>query len=127
MRDRRSDDALKQIARDLVAGHIFTDRDIPRARTGNLTNDTERAFDYGLVADQIRMVFIPLTLADQATLDRILAMKPVLFYEYWNKALPHMLNGMPMFASVRYITEEEWPTLTRYLQALWDNDPLKGL
>ena len=121
----RSDDALKQIARDLVAGYIFTDRDIPRAR--NLTNDTERAVEREILAEQLSMVFLPLAWAEQETLDTIKAAKPALFFEYLDKALPRGVNGMPMFASVRYITEEEMPTLARYLQALWDHDPLKGV
>jgi hypothetical protein len=112
----RSDDELKKLARDIHAGYVFSDRDIPYPK-GIGPDET-------WVAD-VRMVFMPLALADQEHLDQLQALDVRLIYEYLDKAGPRSINGYPSFMSMNIVTGEEWPRLSTYLRALDEApDPL---
>lgn len=78
---------LKQLAWDICAGLVFTDREInpPSLMTH---------------------VFMPLLfLTEEQRLD--LVKNAVLIYEYISKAGPRMINGYPMFMSFFYLNAQE--------------------
>jgi hypothetical protein len=93
-------------------GRVFSDRNIQRPL------DQPPEVQAEIVASQITAIFLPLGLLDADHQQRLLAMAPALFYEYLQEAGPRSVNGYPQFTSLRIVTEEEWPTLNRYLTAL---------
>lgn len=82
----RTSEDLKQIAIDLQAGRIFTNRHIPNP------ND-------------IGMVFMVLMFMDQK--DQYIPESIGLVFEYYSKAMPRSINGMPMFTSMHYLNIED--------------------
>lgn len=118
----RTDDELKQLARDIHGGRVFTDRNIRRPEGAPTETQAE------IVASLIGHIFMPLGLIDGESRARLLAQEPMLFYEYLSKAGPRSMNGYPMFMSLNIITKEEWPLLEQYLAALEAApDPLASL
>jgi hypothetical protein len=79
---------LKQIARDLQAGHIFTDRHM---------NEHDRR--------NVGMVFMVLMFMDAK--DQYIPESIGMVYEYMSKAMPRSINGMPMFTSMHYLNIED--------------------
>lgn len=110
MTDSRSPLELHQIAEDLFAGRIYTDRHIP---------EHEGAHALG-------MVFMPLALgADLTTLGFSETNPPGMIYEYLDKAGPRSCNGMPAFFSMHVLTQTEAEEVMR----LWRNmrDAIKAV
>lgn len=102
----RTDDELKQIARDIHAGHVFTDRHI-------------RPHEW---QDMVSSVFFPIAMM---TKEELLAQQPAMLFEYLDEAAPRTINGYPCFFSARIITEDEMPRLAEYLKRLAEApDPL---
>jgi len=114
----KSDDELKQLARDIHAGHVFTSNHVPFP----IETGPDAAW-----ASEVQMIFMPLRLADQKALDEMKALDVRLFYEYLDKAGPRSINGYPQFMSMGIVTGEEWPKLQTYLRALSASDPLAGM
>ncbi len=85
---KKTDDELKQIAKDLYSGHIFCDRQVSRP-------------------EDIHLVWPILSLMDDKQMEDFKACKPYFIYEYLNKAGPTSINGMPTFFSINFLTEEE--------------------
>ena len=90
---------LKQIALDLYAGKIFCDR--------HCTNDNE-----------IRMVFMPLSLMKPEQVQELADKKVAFIYEYIDKAGPRSVNGMPMFMSFRVLTEDQFNRMSKFHEAI---------
>lgn len=40
------------------------------------------------------------------------------FYEYYDRSLPRSINGYPIFMSMRFVLDEEWPKITKYIKEL---------
>lgn len=115
----KTDDELKQLARDIHAGLVFTSDDV------RVPQDAPEHVRAEIAATSLRMIFLPLALADQPMLDHLAAQKPKLLYEYLSKSGPRGMNGYPQFFSVSVVTEEEWPKLQAYRTALQRQpDPL---
>lgn len=89
---QKTDDELKNIAKDLVEGKIFTDRHIQDPK-------------------DVMLVFEVLAfLTDEQNKDFQEAIKSgeiALIYEYMDKAAPRSVNGMPIFFSCRTLTKDE--------------------
>lgn len=97
-----SEEELKQIAKDIVEGNIFTDRDLRK-------QDMEGSL-VGLVFMPVLLMPNPAAwLADAA-----------LLFEYWDKAGPRSINGYPIFFSVRKITKNDIAALEHYVKTYWE-------
>lgn len=97
-RTPRTDDELKQIAKDIVGGLVFTDRHIPP--------DERQAM--------LPMVFMPLMLADKKTIDQMKRDKIATIYEYYSKASPRGINGYPVFFSLSMLDDDEAKKVWEY-------------
>jgi len=86
----KTDVELEKLARDIIAGLVFTDRHIADTNT-----------------DNIPLVFVPLSMLSPMQLESLREAKPAMFYEYLNRALPRVVNGLPRFASFKYLTKDE--------------------
>ena len=83
-----TDKEIKKLADDIYKGLVFTDRHI------KYPNDVHR-------------VFMPLILLKKEQLDEFEANPPGMVYEYMERAGPMAINGMPMFLSFRYLSQED--------------------
>jgi len=97
-RKMRTDEELKQVAKDLWAGKIFSDRHIPSGSDPHI----------------MLSVFMPLAFMDKKTLNGMQREKINFIYEYYDKAGPRMINGMPMFFSCRILTKPETKKMFEY-------------
>jgi len=88
-----TDDELKQLAKDLYAGKIFTSNQLRK-------NDIPG------------MVFMPLMFLSEEQNEKI---KDVtLIYEYLDKAGPRSVNGYPSFHSMNYLRKEDHEKVIEY-------------
>ena len=101
----KTDDELKQIAKDFKEGKIFSTQHKPLS--DNLIN-------------MITSVFLPLGFMDQEQHKKLEAESPVVMYEYLDKAGPRSICGMPMFFSFQYLNSEEWNKVVEYHSKLVD-------
>ena len=92
MRYYRSYTRLNQIAMDLVNGKIFTTLDIQQP-------------------DLSHMVFMPLVFLNRRQIRQLKRQiktgSAALGYEYFDKAMPRTVNGMPIFATIQHLNKEE--------------------
>jgi hypothetical protein len=79
---------LKQLAKDIWAGTVFTDRHIQ---------------DFNIVP----MVFMPLALGAIGDLSEEDAKDVGMIYEYLSEAGPRSINGYPMFTSCRLLNKDD--------------------
>ena len=103
----RTDEELKQIAKDIYAGRIFTDRQIDR--------------EENIMSVFMALVFLgcPITDSDVEKLESLTLAKKVqheaaLIFEYMDKAGPVSVNGMPTFLSFQYLTRDELKKMNGY-------------
>ena len=97
-RTPRTDDELKQIAKDIVGGLVFTDRHIPP--------DDRKAM--------LPMVFMPLMFADEKAIEQMKKDKIATLYEYYSKAGSRGINGYPIFASMYMLDDDEAKKVWEY-------------
>jgi len=83
---------LHQLARALVEGRVFTNRHLSEP-------------------ELVGQVFLPLAFMTPENLEKLHQAKPGLMYELLDRQLPRQINGMPTFASVRFLTLEDTQTL----------------
>lgn len=95
----KTDEELKQIAKDLWAGKIFSDRHIPPGDSHMMLS-----------------VFMPFVFMDKKTLKDMQREKIDFVYEYLDKAGPRAINGMPMFMSCRILTKPETKKMFEYYE-----------
>ena len=97
------DKKLKQLAQDLLAGRIFTDRHM---------NDGTMA----------QMVFMPISFFDEKQMAKFKADidsgKIFMIYEYVEKAGPRTVNGMPIFMSYRSLNKEQFEKVMDYFNKI---------
>lgn len=86
---------LKLLAADIVEGRVFTDRDVP---------------DVGL----LKVVFMPLMFMNEEQKEAFVKNPPALIYEYISQAGPIVINGCPIFTSMRQINLSEFKIVRRY-------------
>lgn len=105
----RTRNELKQLAKDIHAGSVFTDRNV---RPG----DQER---------MLSMIFMPLIFLDEETIEKWKEDPPGMFYEYIEKAMPTGVNGYPMFMSMSYLTKKEAEIVVEYYEKV--DEALKNI
>lgn len=90
---------LNQLAIDIEAGRVFTDR--------HLRN-----------ADELPMVFMVLALMKPDQMEEIEKTDIGMVYEYLDKAGPCSMNGLPCFFSMHYLTTSDTQYLTERIAKL---------
>jgi len=101
-------EGLEQLAQDIVRNLVFTSWQLK----GN--------------EDLAGCVFMPLAFLDKKEIDKLIASKASLFYEYYDKAGPGSVNGYPVFASVHWLDadqEKELLRMVREIDARMKNAP----
>lgn len=98
----RTEEELKQIARDLFHGKILTTRH--QALIDN--------------PGDISHVFMPLLFLAPELRERFQKQSPAMIFEYLEKAGPRTLNGMPMFMSMQWLDKEEDEKVMEYYRKL---------
>ncbi len=96
----KTDEELKQLAIDVLAGQVFTDRSIKQGDEH--------------LARSIFMVLMFMGPKHGAFLKEHCAM----VYEYMEEAGPRGVNGYPMFMSFKWLTREQYPKFVAYYEAL---------
>lgn len=95
----KTEDVLNQLAKDIVAGQVYTDRHLP---------DEEAAF----------MVFMPLALMGDEAMAKFAEQSPGMIYEHLDKAGPRSINGLPVFMSFQYLNVEDAKRVLQKCQKL---------
>ncbi len=83
-----TEEEIKELANDIYKGLVFTDR--------QLNNP-----------DDLCRVFMPLIFLKEKDIEDLKKNPPGMIYEYMGEASPRCINGMPMFLSVRMISQED--------------------
>lgn len=98
----RTDDELKQLARDLHAGRIFTDQHLrPGEDPAILTR-----------------IFMPLLFMNSEQWSAFKESDPAVIFEYLSEAGPREINGYPIFMSFKSLGQEEWAAIGGYYKKL---------
>jgi hypothetical protein len=92
----KTDAELKQLAKDVWDGKVFTDCHI------------EEMPDEIFIGT-LKMIFMPLALFGKEDYEDFQKQKPGMVYEYLDQAGPRSINGYPSFFSFQFLTEEELP------------------
>lgn len=93
-----TDEEIKKLADDMYKGLVFTDRHMQNP-------------------DDISGVFMPLALLEKEQMEELKVEDPGMIYEYMDKAGPMSINGMPMFCSFRFLSQEDAKkVMGKYLQ-----------
>ena len=106
-REARTDEELKDIAKGIVLGEIFSTLGMPEQ-------------DFNLLP----VIFMPISLGAFADSSKEEINDIGLMYEKLSKALPTGINGYPIFGSVRTLSNSETDIVKNYLikyQAAMDN------
>ena len=96
----KTEQELKQIAKDLYAGRIFTNLHLQPSEQESL----------------LFSVFMPLVFIRKETKGgkKFFEDEPSMIYEYVDRAGPMAINGYPIFTSFQYLTEEEHQKMIGY-------------
>jgi len=87
----RSEEELKQLAKDVVEGRVVTSDNIP--------------------PPDVIAAFPLLALLSEDSLKKI-----SMVFEYIEKAGPRAVNGLPSFLTFQYLTKEEYEIFKKYLK-----------
>jgi len=90
-----TDDAIKQLAIDIVDGKVFTSSHIPNY-------------------EDISMVFMPLAFLDEKQKKDLLTKDPAFIYEYMSESCKMSVNGMPTFMSFRFLNSKDLKKLNEF-------------
>lgn len=96
----RTEEELKQIAKDLYAGRIFTNLHLQPSEQERL----------------LFSIFMPLVFLKTETKGgkTFMESEPFLIYEYVDRAGPMAINGYPIFTSFQSLNEEEYQKMIGY-------------
>lgn len=97
-----TDTELKELAKDIYAGRVFTDRHIPEHDAHLLPN-----------------VFAIIWLMDKDSLKGMVKDCGLIF-EYMDKAAPRGINGYPSFFSLWYLTRSDADKVSGYVKQIAD-------
>lgn len=97
---RPSVDELKEVARGLHAGQIFTDRHVANPQS------------------DMTMVFMPLALGALSECSKEDVEQIGMIYEWIDKAGPRSVNGMPCFMSFKLLHRDDAVKVLKMYQAL---------
>jgi hypothetical protein len=95
----KTDEQLKQLAKDIHTGLVFTNNHIPPEDTMMLG-----------------AVFMPLVMMNDEQQKDFTDKQPGMVYEYLDKAGPRSMNGYPMFMSLQFITVEEYEKVRAFYE-----------
>ena len=95
MRELKTDEELKTIAKDLHASKIFTNRHLDRP-------------------EDAPIVFMVLGLMKHEDLQKLIDDGVCFIYEYIKEAMPSACNDMPMFLSFQYLYKDEYTKMIDY-------------
>lgn len=98
-RNVHTNEELQQIAKDLLDNKIFSDR--------HCKNEEE-----------VMMCFPILTFLEEKTIEGMLRDKIDFIFEYYEKAAPRTINGMPMFFSCHVLSKKETKEMFEYYEAM---------
>ena len=96
------DEKLKQIAKDFLDVKIFSNFHLNKDR------------------DDLMMHFYPLIFMTEELRKKILDEKPMMIYEYYDKAGPRGINGKPIFMSMSILFHEDFEVFLKYHKVLID-------
>lgn len=105
MMPAKTDDELKQLARDLHAGRVFTDMHI-------------REPDAEHYARMVRMIFMPLVFMKQEQPEEMSKLDLGMVYEYLDRAGPRSCNGYPGFFSLQLLSRDDTDKVMEYVKKL---------
>lgn len=94
-----TDQQIRKLAIDIAAGQVFG------------------SWQVGNVRD-LGMVFMVLALGGEELHESLKVNRTVHVYEYLCEAGPRSVNGMPIFMSMRRVSESEWAKLVPLMQRL---------
>lgn len=97
-----TDEALRQLALDIVNERVFTDR-------------------HCHTMDEVAMCFPALALMPEAMREKMLANPPGLVWESYTKAAPRGVNGLPMFFSCHFLTQADRVKLDGMVKELYES------
>jgi hypothetical protein len=92
----RTEEELKKIAKDIVSGHIFTDR--------HLKDKNDFTHVFMIAAFWEEKHWISFRDGDIG-----------LCYEYMDKAGPRTINGLPSFLSIQFLNKKDTEKLAKYV------------
>jgi len=90
-----TDEDLKRLAKDMVGNQIFCSDQIPKH-------------------ERLTLVFPIVAMMDKGAHRQMKKHNVVHVYEYYNKALPRGVNGLPMFMSCHLLTKQDYLKLREY-------------
>jgi len=93
----RTDEELKQLAKDIYAGKVFT--------TGHLSQDETQ---------MIPSIFMPIGLGGSDMAEYLKKNKITLIYEYYDKAMRGSINGFPTFSSAQVLDILDHETMNNF-------------
>ena len=93
----RTDEELKQLAKDMLADKIFTNAHIKKG-------------DESLLGS----IFMPIIFMEQKDRDKMEANGICVLFEYYSEASTKSINGYPMFMTMKYMTKDEWEKVYIY-------------
>ncbi len=99
---KRTDAELRQIAKDMLAGDVFT------------TQHDQILKDPTLM----EVVFMPLAFMTKEQHEEFWGKKPGLIYERTEKAFPRIVNGCLIFTSFQWIGMKEYEKVMKYFVEL---------
>lgn len=95
----KTEEELKQLAREIHAGHVFTDRHVQ---------------DPNMLAS----VFMIFMFLDDERKRELMADPPGMIYEHLSEAGPRSVNGLPSFLSVKMLNREDTDKVIGYVKKL---------
>lgn len=97
----KTDEQLKEFAKDFYGGKIFTSQHFSSSREA---------------IDMIPLVFIPFMFLTEEQKESIKDM--ALIYEYYDESGPRSINGYPQFMSFNTLTKEELNKVVDYYEKI---------
>lgn len=85
--EKMSNNKIKELALNIYKDNVFT--------------------NIGLSENDVRTVFQVINFFDEETFKFITENPPGLIYEYMSKMSPTLVNGLPIFSSVRFVSQED--------------------
>lgn len=101
-KEPKTDDELRQLAMDIVDNKVFTDRHMQEHE-----------------AHMLGQVFMPIIFMDQEQSKAVFE-DVGMVYEYYSEAGPRSVNGLPMFMSVRFLSNEETNRIAPMIKEIQD-------
>jgi len=103
----KTEEEIKKLAFDTAKGKVFTSM---MALSNSLFSD-----DGDLTV--LKRIFWPLWFLTDEQIEDIKAYNPVIFYEYFDEASPLLVDGYPVFETIRMLNGPEYRLFQRWVKA----------